>query len=85
MLQLLPGHPPTQAVLASAAPTFHPDNSGGRAASRQAAKGQGIALQEHLVLQLDVKNGGEIWRAEGMVRTGCQGTTRVPHIPAMPT
>lgn len=85
MLLLLPGHPLTQAAPAAAAPTFHPDNSGGRAASRQAAKSQGIALQEHLVLQLDVKNGGEIWRAEGMVRTGCQGMTHVLHIPVMPT
>ena len=85
MLQLLPGYPLTQAALAAAAPTFHPDNSGGRAASRQAAKSQGIALQEHLVLQLDVKNGWEIWRAEVMVRTGCQDMTHVLHMPVMPT
>lgn len=46
-------------------PTFHPDDPGGRAAGGQAAEGERIALQQHLVLQLDVENGGEVCGAGG--------------------
>lgn len=55
-------HPPRQR---RQPPTFHPEDPGGRAASGQAAEGQRLPLQQHLVLQLDVENGGKIWKAEG--------------------
>lgn len=51
-------------------PTFHPEDPWGWAAGRKAAEGQRLALQQHLVLQLDVENRGEIWKAERRVRLG---------------
>ena len=65
-------------------PTFHPEDPGGRAAGRQAAEGQRLALQQHLVLQLDVENGGKIWKAEG--GSGCGSDAHLPSQPrAAPT
>lgn len=50
--------------------TFHPGDAGCRAGRRQAEQGGRLSLQQHLVLEFDVEDWGEVWRESTQPRVG---------------